>query len=95
MKLEWIGTSLSDLASIRNYIAERNPAAADRIAHDIDKAAQFLKPFPNLGRPTYRSDIRLLQVPNLPYLLPYRVNGEIIEILAVFDERRERPDGWL
>lgn len=95
MRLVWAGTSLSDLASIRKYIAERNPAAADRIANDIDKSAQFLKSFPLLGRPTHLSDIRLLQVPNLPYLIPYRVRGEIIEILAVFDERQERPGGWL
>jgi hypothetical protein len=35
-----------------------------------------------------------MQVPGLPYLLPYRVSGETIEILAVFDERRERPVEW-
>ncbi|CAN5244221.1 hypothetical protein BH10PSE7_BH10PSE7_42840 [soil metagenome] len=47
--------------------------------------------FPELGRASDRVDIRLLQVPRTPYLLPYRVIDSDIEILAVFDQRRDRP----
>jgi toxin ParE1/3/4 len=95
MRLEWIGSSLSDMASIHDYIGARNPAAAERISDIIHKAALRLKAFPHLGRPTHWPDVRELQVPGLPYLLPYRVHDDIIEILAVFDERMERPEEWI
>jgi plasmid stabilization system protein ParE len=60
----------------------------------IAAAARRLTVFPQLGRASDRLDIRLLQVPGLPYLLPYRVVEDEIEIVAVFDERMERPPEW-
>lgn len=95
MRLKWLRKARSDLFSIYDFIAAHNPEAAERISRDITHAALRLKAFPQLGRPAHRSDLRLMQVPGLPYLLPYRVAGETIEILAVFDERMERPAEWI
>ena len=95
MRLEWVGTSFEDLAGIYAYISQYNPDAADRVAAEIDKTTRQLLLYPQLGRLGLGGNVRLLQVPRLPYLIPYRVYGEIIEILAVFDERQKRPEGWL
>jgi len=62
--------------------------------NDISGAARRLVMFPQLGRPSDHIGIRLLQVPGRHYLLPYRLDGGDIEILAVFDERQERPPEW-
>ena len=83
------------MKDIETYIADRNPDAAKRVAAAIIEAAMRLEAFPYLGQPTHRSDVRELQVPRLPYLLPYRVRGEDVEILSVFDERMERPEEWV
>ena len=94
MRLKWLSKARSDLISIHGYIHSYNPAAAERISKEITRAALRLKAFPQLGRPSDQVDVRLMQVPRLPYLLPYRVSGGTIEIIAVFDERRERPEEW-
>jgi plasmid stabilization system protein ParE len=51
-----------------------------------------LKQFPNLGHVGEWIGVRELQVPGRHNVLPYRLNGEIIEILAVFDQRRDPED---
>ena len=94
MRLKWLSKARADLISIHGYIQTYNPAAAERISKEITRAALRLKTFPQLGRPSDQLGVRLMQVPRLPYLLPYRVSGNVIEILAVFDERRERPEEW-
>jgi toxin ParE1/3/4 len=94
MRLKWLGKARGDLFSIHDFIKAYNPDAAERVSKEITRAALRLKAFPQLGRPSDRMGVRLMQVPGLPYLLPYRVSGDIIEILAVFDERWERPEEW-
>ena len=94
MKLKWQARARADLYNIRNYIRKYNPQAAERIAFDINRAAYRLKSFPQLGRHSDILNVRLMQVPRLPYLLPYRVSADLVEILAVVDERRERPPEW-
>lgn len=95
MKLKWGRQALADLARIDDYIAQFNPGAAKRITREITLAAKRLKSFPQFGRAAHRSALRLLQVPGRPYLLPYRVSNDTVEILAVIDERMERPPEWL
>jgi toxin ParE1/3/4 len=94
MHIEWVGTSFSDFQQIRLYLQTRNPFAAEKIYNAVSRSAEQLLSFPELGRPVEGSNIRLLQVPGLPYILPYRVKPDRIEILAVFDGRQERPAGW-
>ena len=94
MKLVWSKRSRSDLASIRRYIFQRNPQAADRVIDTLLAAAKRLETFPQLGRPSELSDVRLLKIPRIPYLMPYRVQDDAVEVLAVLHERRERPEEW-
>jgi plasmid stabilization system protein ParE len=94
MKIAWIGTSLADVAQLRAYLITRNPEATAGIINAIEKSADNLLSFPELGRLAQSSQVRILQVPNTYYALPYRIDGEIIEILAVFDQRQEPREDW-
>lgn len=88
MRLRWKKRPLNDFFAIKAYIAKHNPGAADRVGAEIQAAAIRLKQFPRLGHPGERIGVLELQVPGRPYTLPYRVTGELIEILSVFDQRR-------
>lgn len=94
MKLSWSKRARDKLNDIHDYIFQRNPDAAGRVVADIVKSAQLLQQFPLLGMVSDDPDVRLLQVPRRPYLLPYQVIDSEIEILTVFDERQKRPENW-
>lgn len=89
MRLRWKKRALNDFFAIKAYIAKNNPEAADRVGTEIQAAAIRLKQFPQLSHPGERIGILELQVPGRPYTLPYRITGEFIEILSVFDQRRD------
>jgi addiction module RelE/StbE family toxin len=95
VELKWSGRAVRNLTAIQDYLESRNPSAANKIALVIADSAARLRAFPQLGKPTPRDGVRELQVAGLPYLLPYRIVGGTVEILAVFDERMERPESWL
>ena len=94
MRLKWERMALLNLHAIHDYICQHDTRAVQNIAQQIQDSAVNLKSFPLLGRPAEIGDVRLLQVPGLPYLLPYRVINDTIHILAVFDERQRRPPEW-
>jgi toxin ParE1/3/4 len=92
MKLVWTRTARFDLKEISDYYSKLNPRAATGLIDAIISAAMQLEDFPELGRHSEVGKVRLWQVPGRPYLLPYRIVGNDVEILAVFDERQKRPD---
>jgi toxin ParE1/3/4 len=94
VKVNWSKAAIIDLGLIAAFYEVRNPAAAKRLVADIRYCAGILEQFPEAGRAGELDNCRLLQVPGRPYLLPYRIDFNEIEILAVFDQRRERPPEW-
>jgi toxin ParE1/3/4 len=53
----------------------------------VDRVAEL----PNLGRPGRVSGTRQLVVPGTRYVIPYRVRGDRLEIIAVFQGRQRWP----
>jgi plasmid stabilization system protein ParE len=52
MKLAWTPQAIEDLASLRAYIAENNPATARRVTTDILRAiSEAIVRHPEIGRP--------------------------------------------
>ena len=69
------------------YVAERNPAAADRIVQEMRALQARLVSFPNLG---VRGDIPgTRRVVMAPYVLTTRIQGDGIEIVAFRHGRQE------
>ena len=89
MEIRWRGTALFDLEAIQDYLIERNPPAALRLVVELREAAVRLAEQPSRGRPGRWRGTRELVVPGTPYLIPYRVRGEVIEILRVFHGARK------
>ena len=96
MQIVWLPRARQNLTDIFSYVAkEAGVARAARLIDRITDAAEMLTAFPHLGKQSESdTDIRELQIPTLPYLLPYRVVGERVEILRVFHEAQRRPDQW-
>jgi len=87
----WSPRAIGHLAALRDHFARENPGAATRTATTLLAAADRLAELPNLGRPGRVSGTRELVVPGTRYVIPYRVRGERLEIIAVFHGRQRWP----
>jgi addiction module RelE/StbE family toxin len=92
MKLRWTRRTLRRLASVHDYLAADRPLAAAHVAARILAATNRLTEFPLSGRAGRCEDTRELVVPGLPYILPYRIQGENLEILSVLHTSRQWPE---
>jgi plasmid stabilization system protein ParE len=87
----WSARAIGHLADLRTYIAHEHPEAAERIAALLLAAVERLATMPNIGRPGRVARTRELVVPETPYVIPYRVRGERLEIIALFHGRQRWP----
>ena len=92
MRLTWSRAALNDLAELRAYIAQDRPKAAFRIGRRILQAASHLEQHPELGCRGRVEGTRELVVTGTPYLIPYRIRGESIELLRVLHGARKWPE---
>ena len=91
MTVVWSPRAIGHLADLRAYIARENPNAAARTAKILLAAVDRLAVLPNLGRPGRVSGTRELVIPGTRYVIPYRVRGERLEIIAMFHGRQRWP----
>jgi toxin ParE1/3/4 len=91
MTLVWLRRAERSLEAIADYIARENRQAAHTTILTIRAAAARLIDNPALGRPGRIPGTRELVV-GTPYILPYRVQGEIIQILHVLHGARQWPE---
>jgi toxin ParE1/3/4 len=87
----WSPRAIEHLAHLREYIARDNPKAANRIARALLEAVERLAELPHLGRPGRVAGTRELVVPGTPYVIPYRLRGDRLEVIAVFYGRQKWP----
>ncbi len=91
MQIRWLRAALRNLDEEASFIAADDPRAARLVvARVLDSVAQ-LADQPGLGRPGRVPGTRELAVPKTRYVVPYRVNGEAVEILRVFHTSRRPP----
>jgi toxin ParE1/3/4 len=94
LRIRWTRPALADLEAIGDFIARGNPIAARRLVARIAASVRPLSDHPHLGRPGRVTGTRELVVPDTPYIVPYRVRGEEVEVLAVFHGARRWPDAF-
>jgi plasmid stabilization system protein ParE len=87
----WSPRAIRHLADLRAHIARDNPDAAARVAMTLLAAVDRLTELPNLGRPGRAAGTREVVVPGTPYVIPYRLRGARLEIIAVFHGRQRWP----
>ncbi|OFW30662.1 MAG: toxin Y4kP [Acidobacteria bacterium RIFCSPLOWO2_02_FULL_65_29] len=91
MTVVWSPRAIGHLADLRAYLARANPGGAARTSTTLLAAVDRLTALPNLGRPGRVVGTRELVVPGTPYVIPYRVRSERLEIIAVFHSRQRWP----
>jgi toxin ParE1/3/4 len=89
--VKWLEVALDSLISEAEYISQDSPAAADRTVVAVLHAVEILKRFPASGRPGRVAGTRELVVSGTPYIAPYRVRDDTIELLLVFHAARKWP----
>ena len=90
VRVRWSLQSREHLVAIRTYMKEHNPDAADRVRWRIVESVKLLRTMPRLGRTGRMRGTREFVIPQLPYILVYRIGGEELVILGIFHGRRER-----
>ncbi len=94
MKLRWLRQALRNLDDEATHIAADDAAAARLVVERVLRAVAMLAAQPGLGRPGRVPGTRELVVLKTRYVVPYRVRGEVIEVLRVFHTSRRLPDRW-
>jgi toxin ParE1/3/4 len=92
VRVRWLRTALANLDAEAEYIANDNPAAAARLVTRINRAVQDLRHHPAMGRPGRVLGTRELVIPGTPYIVPYRVRNDVVEVLRVFHAARRWPE---
>jgi addiction module RelE/StbE family toxin len=92
LRTRWTRPALADLEAIGDFVARDNPNAAGRIVSRIVEAVETLRDHSHLGRPGRIAGTRELVIADTPYLVPYRVVDDDVQILAVIHGARRWPD---
>ena len=92
MRVRWLRRALKNLDDEAEYIARDDPAAAARTVQRIAIAVDQLAIYPASGRIGRVPGTRELVITGTPYIVPYRVRSDAVEILRVFHAARKWPD---
>ncbi|MEK7343906.1 MAG: type II toxin-antitoxin system RelE/ParE family toxin [Pseudomonadota bacterium] len=86
----WRPKAQQDARNILDYISDRNPAAALRLADLFEQTAEKIADHPYMHRPGRVTDTReAIVTPN--YILIYRVVGDRIEVINIKHTRQQYP----
>ena len=91
MKVVWSRRAIRHLVRLREHIEKDSEQNAALVAGRILKAVALLESHPEIGRPGRVVGTRELVVPGTPYLIPYRVRRDRLELIAVFHGRQKWP----
>ncbi len=91
MKTVWSRRAIRQLVALREYFAKDSHRSAAAIARQILEAVELLRAHPEIGRPGRLPGTREFVVPGTPYVMPYRVRRERLELIAVFHGRQKWP----
>jgi addiction module RelE/StbE family toxin len=76
------------------YIALENPDAAVKMYAYIRERVATLANHPETGRPGRVFGTRELVIGGYPYIIPYRIRGNEVQVLCVFHTSQKPPDMW-
>ncbi len=94
MKIRWSPTAVSDLESIRDYIARDSPSAARKIANRIKDSVNRLINFPLSGRAGRVPGTRELVVPGTSFIAAYIIQDDEVQIASVLHGRQRWPESF-
>lgn len=89
MRIRWNPKADKDLENVEVYISQDSPRAAIKVILDIISQVEQLRDFPALGRAGRLVGTRELVISGKPYIVPYRIKENVVEILRVFHTVRK------
>lgn len=89
MKLVFSARALDDLVRLREFIAQKNPQAAERVARVLLTALQRLVDHPHLGQPVEEFPACRDLVAGA-YVVRYRFTVERVEIIRIWHGKEYR-----
>jgi len=92
VRVIWTENAISELIELQRFVELDKPEAARKLTQKILTFVERLVQHPYLGRPGREPETRELIVPGTPYIIPYRIVRERLEILAVHHAARNRPE---
>lgn len=93
MKLIWSPEALQDLSDIRAFIGQDNPGAAQKIvARIVTLVGEQLPTNPEIGRTGRVAGTREFVIASTPFVVPYRIGDEHIDIPRVYHAARMWPE---
>jgi len=94
MKIRWSPTAVSDLESIRDYIAQDSSAAARKVANRIKESVNRLNNFLLSGKAGRVQETRELVIPGTSYIAAYTIQGDEVLIAAVLHGKQLWPESF-
>jgi toxin ParE1/3/4 len=94
MRVKWLRQALRNLDDEAGYIEQDSLRSAAAFVDHLLNSAEMLAEQPHMGRPGRVPGTRELVVTRFPYILPYRVHEQSVEILRVFHTSRKWPQGF-
>ncbi|MGZ8946474.1 MAG: type II toxin-antitoxin system RelE/ParE family toxin [Methylococcaceae bacterium] len=91
MSLQWTVSASTDLKAAINFIAQDSLSAALRQLDEIEEQTDRLAEYPMLGRAGRVKGTRELVVNRTPFIVVYRIKGEMIQILRVLHGAQQSP----
>ncbi len=92
MRVKWLRQALLDLDEIEKYVTEDSPAIAVKVVVKIITAVTLLKEQQGIGRAGRVPGTKELLISGLPYIVPYRVKDDTVQILRVYHTSRKWPN---
>jgi plasmid stabilization system protein ParE len=72
-----------DLAEILSYLEERAPVGAEKVAQSLRSSIQFIADYPLAGKRTQMPSLFVKIVPEYPYKIFCRFDGDRVDIVHV------------
>jgi toxin ParE1/3/4 len=94
MRVRWLRTANRNLNAATEYVAGENPEAARTMYAYIRSRVAALAERSEMGRPGRVLGTRELVIERYPYIIPYRIRGNEVQILRVFHTSQRLPDTW-
>ena len=94
MSVRWTMPAVDQLQSLFDYIANDNPAAAERTVRRIHEAILRTAHMPKSGRKGRVDGTREVTVSGTPYLVSYRIVENMIHVLAILHGAQQWPESF-
>lgn len=92
MQVRWTEQAIADIQSLRSYIERDKPQAAKKIVlRVISIVENDLVLQPGMGRPGRKPGSKELIITGTPYVIPYRIKDNWLEIIRVLHGAMQWP----